>query len=285
MPESIRVDKKKQADLITFVSDNFSDFKTLSQDKRSRWLEIFQEYSTFTEPRQAEWETTFKVNKAHEVVNKILPRIMAKNPKWIVSARTNEFNKNKNDVEKDQKRKLEMSELARGVQDYLTYIFDRYSQREPLRLRAKNMLIYGNSYAKVRFKYEIARSIDYDVVEEEKEGKKVKRKERKVNEDVVGEYPTIEPKSWTDIYVDPRYVLFEDMPGIIEVTHSVRLSQLKANKGEYINIDKVNRMPDANEFASDTEGYKNTMYQLTGIDQTGRTTPVDKENLTVKTYY
>jgi len=75
------------------------------------------------------------------------------------------------------------------------------------------------------------------------------------------------------------------MPGIIEVTHSVRLAQLKANKGEYMNIDKVNRMPDANEFSSDPSGYKNTMYQLTGIDQTGRTTPVDKENLTVKTYY
>jgi len=38
-----------------------------------------------------DWSSDFKINKAHEIVNKILPRIVAKNPRWIVSPRSDEF--------------------------------------------------------------------------------------------------------------------------------------------------------------------------------------------------
>jgi hypothetical protein len=50
-----------------------------------------------------------------------------------------------------------LAKRAEVVQDYLHYIFDQYGISEPLRLRAKNMIIYGNSYAKVIYKYEQAR--------------------------------------------------------------------------------------------------------------------------------
>jgi len=51
----------------------------------------------------------------------------------------------------------QLQEMSNGVQDYLTYIFDRYNLKEPVRLWAKNMLIYGKSSAKIKYKYETAR--------------------------------------------------------------------------------------------------------------------------------
>jgi len=47
--------------------------------------------------------------------------------------------------------------MSRGIQDYLTYTFDMYNLAEPLRLWAKSMLIYGNAYAKIKYKYQTAR--------------------------------------------------------------------------------------------------------------------------------
>lgn len=122
-----------------------------------------------------------------------------------------------------------MTEMSKGINDYLTYIFDRYNLREPLRLWAKSMLMYGNSYAKIKYKYETAR---------------IKDENGKITEKVIGEYPTIDVKSWTDIYVDPRYVLLEDMPCIIELVDGVRLGDLMRKKSKYMNLDLLDALPD-----------------------------------------
>ena len=149
----------KQADIVDFVQSTFDAYKEATSNWRKDLLDVYREYITFSQPKKAEWETTFKVNKAHEVVNKILPRIMSKDPKRIVSAKTDalkegdEFARGK---ERDD-NKTNINEMAEVVQDYLHYIFDQYGISEPIRLWAKNMIIYGNSYAKVIYKYESAR--------------------------------------------------------------------------------------------------------------------------------
>jgi hypothetical protein len=132
-------------------------------------LDVYREYSTFTMPRLADWKTTFKVNKAHEVVNKITPRIMSKTPKWIISSKPDILNQvdrlDTNEEKMAEMKKLDMYQVA--VQDYLTHIFDKYNLIEPARLWAKNMIIYGNSLAKIKFKYEMSRSINNVDKEEE----------------------------------------------------------------------------------------------------------------------
>jgi hypothetical protein len=60
----------------------------------------------------------------------------------------------------------QLKDMSEAVQDYLTYVFDRYNQKEPMRLWAKNMLIYGNSYAKVKYKYEVARTKENGKIKE-----------------------------------------------------------------------------------------------------------------------
>jgi hypothetical protein len=87
MAIKVRVNDVDQTKAVKYVASTFEQYKTLLSDYHKRSLDIYKEYSCFTQPKLADWKTTFKVNKAHEVVNKILPRIMSKNPKWIVSSK------------------------------------------------------------------------------------------------------------------------------------------------------------------------------------------------------
>lgn len=104
-------------------------------------------------------------------------------------------------------------------------------------------------------------------------------------EKVIGEYPCIEIKSWTDMYYDPRYQKLEDMPGLIELKTNVRYAELKKNKKDYMNIDKIKDCIDGQDYATDPESYKRRVYQLSGINQTDRTKGITKNNLTLKIFY
>jgi len=266
------ISKQEQLDVAIYIKDTFDNYKELNQERRWVLYEIYQEYRSFTQEKVADWSSTFKVNKAHEIVNKLLPRIIAKNPRWLVNLRTDEFRNEDKLLSNEEllKRRKQLQEATVVVQDYLTYIFDRYNLKEPVRLWAKNMLIYGNSYAKVKYKYETAR---------------IRNDEWVIEENVIWEYPTIDAKSWTDIYIDPRYILLEDAPALIEVINNVRLADLKRKKDKYINIDKIDDLPNTSEFQEDEDGSKARMYEVTWIPTTEFTNWVDKNSLTIKTFY
>lgn len=266
------IDKQQQLEAAMYVKDTFDNYKQLNQQRRWELYEIYDQYRSFKQKKLADWSSTFKVNKAHEIVNKVLPRIIAKNPRWIVNIRTDEFKQEDKLLmwkdKADNNEKLHL--MATWIQDYLTYIFDRYNLKEPIRLWAKNMLIYGNSYAKIKFKYETAR---------------IRNKNGKIEEKVVGEYPTIDPKSWTDIYRDPRYVLLEDCPALIEVINNVRFADLKRKKDKYFNLDVIEGLPNDADYEQDEDGSKARIYELTGIPTTQIDGWVDKDKLTLRTFY
>jgi hypothetical protein len=89
------------------------------------------------------------------------------------------------------------------------------------------MIVYGNAFAKIKFKYELGRTevptkkerayIDENGVEQ------MEKVEKEIKEFVYNQYPTIDPVSWTDIYYDPRYKVFGDAPAVIEIINGVRL--------------------------------------------------------------
>lgn len=266
------ISKSQQLEAAVYVKETFENYKELNQERRGELFEIYKEYRSFTQEKQADWSSTFKVNKAHEIVNKILPRVIAKNPRWLVNLRTDEFRDEDKlltweaKVERMQKLRL----MADWIQDYLTYVFDRYNLKEPVRLWAKNMLIYGNSYAKIKFKYETAR---------------IREENGKIVEKVIWEYPTIDAKSWTDIYVDPRYVLLEDAPAIIEVIPNVRFADLKRKKDKYFNLDLIEALPNQSEYDEDEDGSRSRIYEITGIPSGEIDGGVDKNTLTLRTFY
>jgi len=87
----IRLSQEKQAELINYITDTETTYDELLNTRKSRMLRVAEECKTFEGKKTQGWQTTFKVNKAHEIENKIMPRIIANNPKWIVARRTDEF--------------------------------------------------------------------------------------------------------------------------------------------------------------------------------------------------
>lgn len=283
---------EQQVEAVKYISDTFDIYKDLMSERMGQYLDIYKEYSTFTQPKQSDWDTTFKVNKAHEVVNKILPRLMSKSPKWLVSYKPDIISEvEKLEWEQKSKKIKSIEQSVKAVQAYLTYVWDKYNLSEPARLWAKNMLVYWLAFAKVDFAYEIARSVketlenesildeNWEIIGEQEV------KKNNIEEYVWWEYPTINPVSWSDIYYDPRYRLFRQLPAIIEVVNGVRLSQLQQNKEKYINLDKLEELSQIPSFNEDQKWYKSSIFSLFGINLPKWKKWVDLNALSMKTYY
>lgn len=261
-------------------------YKELTQQRRRELTDVYKAFSTFVEPQEEDWSASFRVNKAHEIIEKTLPRIVAKNPKWLVSV--------KSEGAFPDELKEEADQYALFIQDYLTYIWDEYDLIEPARLWAKNMLVYGKGYAKVKYKYEIARVKTQSVTEVanelgelelDEDGEVRTEFQEKITEEVIGEYPTIDVKSWTNVYYDPRFVLMDDRPSFIEETEGVRLGDLM-RKGDFINLDKVEAIGNIKDDIKG-EDYKRSVLQIAGISdsKTKIDTRINTETLTTKTFY
>jgi len=260
----------QQLELAQYIKQTFSNYEKLNGEHRTKLLSIYEQYISFEQPRDSDWSSSFKVNYAHQTVNKTLPRLIAKNPRWLVDTKTDEFLPEDKLLQGEERadRLKEMNQMSEWVQAYLTYIWERYNLREPVRLWAKDMLKYWNAYAKIKFKYEMTKTkVNWEIEEK-----------------VIWEYPTIEPISWTDIYVDPRYTILEDMPAIITVTERVRFADLKRKKDKYINLDKIEDLPTQNEYGDNPEGSKLRIYEITWIPTSDVTWWVNKDELTLKTF-
>lgn len=275
----INTNQTQQQQAVLHVCDTFKQYKDLLDPYYGRLLAVYKELNSFTYPKKSERSTTFKVNKMYEVSNKITPRIVGRNPKWLVSIKPDMITKIQWDVDMAS---LEMQ--ARAVQDLLATTFDKYNLSEPVRLWAKSMVNYWPWFAKVVTKYDISRSVE-DTDEEETITnpdwtETVVPVTKKIKEKVANEYVTIEPVSWTDMYYDPRYVMFKDMPAVVHVVQWARLADLKRND-DYFNTDKL---ADIAKLDHNQQNYKEILQTITGL--TVLDTPkVDKNNLQIKFYY
>ena len=83
----------QQQNAVLHVNDTLKQYKELLAPYYERLLAVYKELNTFSYPKKSDWSTTFKVNKMYEVSNKITPRIVARNPKWIVSIKPDIINK------------------------------------------------------------------------------------------------------------------------------------------------------------------------------------------------
>jgi hypothetical protein len=276
----VRVNLAKQAELAMMVNDAYKNYKQLLQPFHQRLLDVYKELNTFNFPKKADWSTTFKVNKLHEVSNKILPRIVSRNPKWIVSVKPDLITTKPQDMEN-------LNMQAHAVQDLLHTIYDKYNLSEVVRLWAKGMVNYWIGYAEVKTKYEISRTKtkvnkQETYIDEAGEEQTIDINEE-ITEKVADKYVTVEPISWADVFYDPRYVRFCDMPAIIRHMTNIRLWELVKNKKKYMNIDKLEYIAGLDRSKSNI---KDEIYNVTGINFSQWTVPeIDKDNLTVDVYY
>lgn len=249
----------------------------LCKDHKSKLVEIYKEYSTFETPKKYDWSTTFKVNKMHEIVEKITPRIIGRNPKWIVSRKANNRAEAQEIMdtkeEPGEKKEIGEEDVSLMIQDYLTYSFDEYNLFEPNRLWAKAMITYGYAFARITFKSEVA------MITSEKEGGGYT-----TAKEVIGEYPTLEPVSFTDIFIDPRYRMARDMPAIAEQVSQVRISELYAN--DMYSNSKVKDLDDicTASQGDDADNFRRTIYSISGITNADMRT-MSHSDITIIKYY
>jgi len=269
----------QQQEAVLHVNNTLKQYKELLWPYHNRLFNVYKELSTFIYPKKADWSTTFKVNKMHEVSNKILPRIVGRNPKWIVNINPKIMGN------ADEQKAWELQLQWQAIRDLLTTAFEKYNLQEPARLWAKGMVNYWPWYAKVKKKYIISRKLEKVDKEEqyidEYGVEQVRKIDKEIKEKVTDEYVTMEPVSWTDVFYDPRYVLFSDCPAVIQPMTWVRLSELKSNKDDYINIDKLEQIA---ELKKDSGNYKEQIQSIVGLNITD-VPEIDKNNLTVIKYY
>lgn len=247
----MQLSQSKQVEIVKYINETFEEYSRLSADWRDRMVKIKKWVSSFEQLREQTRETGFKINKMHEIENRILPRIMAKNPHPIVTYKDT------------TEQEYDVAELSTAVQDKLYATFKKKDMIESLRLVAKNWIRYWLWFAKVCPRYKT--TIDA---------------EDSYKEDVYDEYAGIQVKNRTEIFFDPRYMRLEDMPCLIDVTKNVRLSYFTKNPSKYINLDKLTQCcATANQ---NRESYSRVVENITGIPPSKPTTPT---TIDVKCYY
>lgn len=283
MYNGIKLSIEQQWKIIQDLEEMYESWDWLLEKYKSRMSRIYKAVSWFEEERREKRHTGFKVNKCHEIENKILPRIMAKWPTWIVSSRTDSFNAEDENLS-DEERAAKLEEVEKNVlpaiSDYLKYTFDKQDLKEVIRLWAKNMIRYWVGWAKACYKYNISRDLEYEKIQEEVDGEIQERYIPKTKEKIVYEMPTIEVKSWENIVYDPRYIRLDDMPWIIDKTEWVRLAYFLKRKNKYMNVDKLVNICKC-EF-DDEAKYKSTVMSIAGITPKER---MKSDALTMKSFY
>lgn len=265
----IKLTQAQENEIVMHVSHTFTDYKQRSQTRRDRMTRIYDEVSSFKSYGK-DRETKFKVNKAHEIENRIVPRIMSKNPKPIVTS---------TDYDKDEET---TSEMALAVQDRISEIYCKQDMIESLRLRAKAWVRYWLAFAKLTPKYRLKRTpTEKEWIEIDEIGNEIPVVTKEIKEEVYEQYTSIDIKSRDDMYFDPRYTRLEDMPSIIDISRNVRLSYFTKNKKKYMNIDKLIDACVATQ-NGDFNSYKTEIQNITGLTVSSMIKP---DKLDVKCYY
>lgn len=273
---------KNDTRIVSDLLDTYKQYQDLNKARNSRLLDIYKAFSTFKEERKADYMTDIKVNKAHEVVERVLPRIIAKSPRWIVTPKTNDFYTEQSlplynpedpaSVEAYNaaltEKKKKTIDYSRAIQDYLSYLFDEYHFEDALRAFAKAGIVYGKARAKVAYRYETVRRMVMDDLGQQ------------IEEAVTGEYPYIEVKSWTEALSDPRFRDVKDTPAEFEIVNGVRLSDLKRKK-EYFNLDKLTDVCNLRVINDDLDKYKKQVMSVAGIHQLDIKSAIDKNALNI----
>lgn len=305
----MKLTQEQQDKILPEILELIEQYRTLNKPRNQKMLEVYKAFSSYEQEQQAEWLTKFKVNKAHEIVERVLPRLIAKNPRWIVSPKSYDFYPEQELPTLDQanpesvaayktaldKKRSQTTDFSRAIQDYLEYIFDEYGFEGAIRMLAKTGVVYGKAWSKVGYKYEIARILKEKEVEtedkmnedeesKEEDEEKVEDNGKEIVEEVIGEHPFIDVKSFTEVLVDPRYKNLDDMPALIEVCEGVRLAQLKKSD-DYFNLDKLEECANLSGWETDPGTYLNQVKQIAGIQNLELKDPISKNNLVLNKFY
>jgi len=282
MPKPTESIQKKALQL---VNSTKNIYKAMGGKRRAELSEIYREVMSYVGEKQADWSSTLKVNFANQIESLVTARLTSRNPKFIVSLRqhaddlveryfkiskpgeepTEQELQQFAEQEKEVKKfRAEIEEWSEAVQDYLNFAFEEYGYNAKVRQGAKALVRYGNVYGTVNYRYETFR----------------KRRDGKIEEVRANEYPEIDIISWSEMWLDPRFIQTADSPSVIRSHDKVRLGELMQSNDDLINLDKIKNLN-----AEQRNPEKQEMYQIMFTDENGADDSKKVKHLTIDKYY
>ena len=211
----------------TYRSEMYDVYKAVNGFRRSKWKDP-KKFNGANDNDSVVYENL--VNKAFEIEKKVTPKVFGTSPNRIVTFKPT-YN---------MQPWIDTSDMADMVRDYLEEQYKKQDIREVLKLICKWGIRYGNSFAKVGYKYKIDRNKEKaGAIEYDEFGNHIETTSSVIKEDVIEEYPCLEYKGRPDMYYDPSYLRLEDMPAVIELASKVRLSFFTQQDSKFINTDKL----------------------------------------------
>lgn len=298
---------------VLHVKEVSTSYEQMMAPRKTQLAEVFEAYSSFKEKKERNWSTSFKINKAHEIIEKVVPSLTAKEPRWIVSIKnpkafndTEEISRIKEAMVAEQgsenivdidnmvmgQKKESVQEIADAIQDYLTYLFEEYDYMDQLEIWSKNTCADGKGYVRVGYQFEKSFSSKLVPAADEMTGQPLQDEGgnlmyRKVTEPViVGEHPTIDIINWADIWYDPRFISSTARPATVINKKGVRMADLLRYKDRYINLDKLAAMIVLSEASASvgSDSFGAQLRAIAGIQADVKCSPLKKNELSLKIY-
>lgn len=235
---------KQEKDAQALVTDRFErarSFRVTNQD--DIWKRSYNNWRGILDQSIYPWRSKLFIPWSFTVIETIIPKVFARDPKWRAISRNPDFD----------------PEASRVVQDLLTYQWDRLGMRLKMYDYIKDSLMYSKGMAKVtwNFQTKTKKFMEPQVDEDDK----ITFKET-VRSDVEYDDPVVEIVDPFDLYIDPDATSAGYGGDAKYLIHrkTVPLETLKENPN-YKNTDKIKGGSYADQYMDKISRYNNSTPQ------------------------
>lgn len=225
----------QNTDTLNLVNTRFSNarnYRVSTQDEI--WKRSYNNWRGVLDQTKYPWRSKLFVPWTFTVIETIIPKIFAREPKWRALAQNPDF----------------PADGPRVIQDLLTYQWDRLGMRLKMHDYIKDSLMYSKAYAKVSWNFKTkTRTMMEPVV-----GEDDKITFKKVVKSVIAhDDPKVEIVDPMDIYVDPDAVAGEPVSYLIH-RKTVPYKELEQNPN-YTNVSMIKQKGSADQYLDKISRY------------------------------
>jgi len=221
LEENIKLSKEQKTALVSHCTTTFDYYSTQLEIPRQKMLELFENTFVFDFQR-GKGKSSLCFAKLFEHLQKIAPRLVSNDPKWVITPLTpSRLLEKMNEATKDDTDAMFLE--AELGQLYLNYIWWLGNCKDKLDEWSISGLVMDIGWAKVDFYQELAEETEILGADGEVEVE-LKKEVVKV------EYPTFEAVDTLTVYFDPRISRVDDMRSIVEYQAEVFKGDLMRNK-------------------------------------------------------
>ena len=253
------MDKKKQLPKKSaaqqLVTDRFSrarEFRTTTQD--DIWKRSYNNWRGILDTSLYPWRSKLFIPWSFTVVETIIPKVFAREPKWRAISRSPQGSAPQEPVPIGGGLMQSTASQASVVNNLLSYQWTHMGMRLKMYDYIKDSLMYSKGYAKVGWKYKTKTT----VVMEPVVGKGDVITFKEVTKSAIAhDDPCIDIIDPMDIYVDPDATSGEDRAYLIH-RKTETLDKLKDNPN-YNNVDKIQQAEYADSYLDKLSRYRNSV--------------------------